>query len=120
MVCCSVVAASSGFVDDQGSQEEEDEELDGVAVGGGDCWVLDWEDDCVSFRSMFMNMATSRSVELDSASAGGVWVGAVGAGGLGVVGVGDALSREPSGLGDGGDCQNQPMVMMVSTSVEVW
>jgi hypothetical protein len=34
--------------------------------------------------------------------------------------VGDALSREPSGLGDEEDCQNQPMMMMVSTSVEVW
>lgn len=119
VVCCSVVGGWSGFVDDQGSQEEE-EGLDGVAGGGGCCWVLDWEvDDCVSFRSMFMNMAISRSVELDSASAGGVWVGAVGAGGGGVVAAGDALSREPSGLGDE-DCQNQPMVMMVSTSVEVW
>jgi hypothetical protein len=73
VACCSAVAGSSGFVDDQGSQEEEEEELDGVVgCGGGDCWVLDWEEDCASFRSMFMNMAISRSVELDSASAGGV------------------------------------------------
>jgi hypothetical protein len=104
----------------QGSHDEEEEVglESGLEGGAGDgcccgCWVLNCED-WVSFMSMCMNMAISRS----SGWEGGVWVGeGVCCCGTGVVEVGAGLSLEPSGLGDEeDDCQNQPMVVMVASS----
>jgi hypothetical protein len=71
--------------------------------------VEDW----VSFMSMFMNMAISRSAE----SAGGAVSAGFGvAGGAGVVEDGAGLSPEPSGLGDEEEaCQNQPMLVVFSS-----
>lgn len=112
--CCG---GASGVEDPpQGSQEEDVVVVVVEAAWRGGCCACCWGgggvvEDWVSFMSMFMNMAISRS----AGSGGGVVsVGLGAAGGAGVIEDGAAgLSPEPSGLGDEEeeDCQNQPMLM---------
>jgi hypothetical protein len=108
-----VAGSEKGLVDDQGSQEEEAGLESALEGGGGGGWVLGWEEDwLVSFMSMSINMAISRSAD----AVGGAWGCVGGEGGEGVVDVGAGVSLEPSGLGDEEACQNQPMVMILRRS----